>query len=90
MGLFYAKSLFHQNPKNPSFPGVFLSSTRNPGFKILPRIGNTTCYKLLTFTQYSHSDANYRNYRKKQAYAALLPTSIDNFDTGKTFYICDY
>ena len=42
MGLYCAKSLFHQNRKNPSFPGVFLSGTRNPGFKILPRIGNTT------------------------------------------------
>ena len=43
MGLFCAKSLFHQYPKTPSFPGVFHSGTRNPGFKILSRIGNTTC-----------------------------------------------
>ena len=42
MGLFCAKSLSHQNLKNPSFPGVFLSGTQNPGFKILPRIGNTS------------------------------------------------
>ena len=42
MGLLCAKSLFHQYPKTQSFPGVFLSGTRNPGFKILSQIGNTT------------------------------------------------
>ena len=41
MGLFCAKSLFHQYSEIPSVPGVFLSGTRNPGFKILSRIGNT-------------------------------------------------
>ena len=49
MGLFCAKSLFYQNPKNPSFPGVFLSGTRNPGFKILPRIGNTSFEPFVIF-----------------------------------------
>jgi len=30
-----------QNPKKTDFPGFPFSTTRNRGFKILPRIGNT-------------------------------------------------
>jgi len=29
--------------KKTVFPGFLLLATRNPGFKILPRIGNTIC-----------------------------------------------
>jgi len=36
-----SKSHSFQNPKKTGFPGFFFSVTRNPGFKILLRIGNT-------------------------------------------------
>ena len=68
MSLFWAKSLFHQYPKTPSFPGVFLSGTRNPGLKILSRIGNTT-----------YNTKN--NYHKKYCYeiiSNILEKSILN------------
>jgi len=29
-------------PEKNGFPGFLFSATRNPGFKILPRIGNTS------------------------------------------------
>ena len=41
--VFIAQKRIHfKTQKNPSFPGFVFSATRNPGFKILPRIGNTT------------------------------------------------
>ena len=38
-----SKSRSLQNPKKTGFPGFLFSAARNPGFKILPRIGNTIC-----------------------------------------------
>jgi len=38
-----SKSHSFQNPKKTGFPGFLFSATRNPSFKILPRIGNTSC-----------------------------------------------
>jgi len=36
------KRILFKTRKSPGFPGFPFSATRNPGFKILPRIGNTT------------------------------------------------
>ena len=41
--IFIAQNLIHfKTQKTPGFPGFLFSATRNPGFKILPRIGNTS------------------------------------------------
>ena len=42
LSVYRSKSHSFQNPKKTGFPGFLLSATRNPGFKILPRIGNTS------------------------------------------------
>jgi len=44
LSFYCSKSHSFQNRKNPGFPGFFFSATRNPGFKILPRIGNTNFF----------------------------------------------
>jgi len=42
LSFYRSKSHSFQNPKKAGFPRFLFSATRNPGFKILPRIGNTT------------------------------------------------
>ena len=56
LSFYHSKSHPFQNPKKTDFPGFLFSATRNPGFKILPRIGNTssgtlynaTCLQIMT------------------------------------------
>jgi len=42
LSFYRSKSHSFQNPKKTCFSGFLFSVTRNAGFKILPRIGNTT------------------------------------------------
>jgi len=52
LSFYRSKSHSFQNPKKSRFSRVFFSVTRNPGFKILPRIGNTI------FDQVKHPDTD--------------------------------
>jgi len=52
---FIAQNRIHfKTRKYPGFPGFLFSATRNPGFKILPRIGNTAC--TLAYAVYENNE----------------------------------
>jgi len=54
--VFIAQNRIHiKTRKNPGFPGFLFSATRNPGFKIVPRIGNTNCDPQ-AIQEYKYSD----------------------------------
>jgi len=46
LSFYRSKSHSFQDPKKTGFPWFLFSATRNPGFKILPRIGNTACSRV--------------------------------------------
>jgi len=50
LSFYRSKSHSFQNPKKTGVPGFLFSATRNPGFRIFPRIGNTT--PAFTFINY--------------------------------------
>jgi len=47
-GFITQKRIHFKTWKNPGFPGFLFSENRNPGFKILPRIGNTNINAIFT------------------------------------------
>jgi len=61
-----SKSRSLQNPKKTGFPGFLFSATRNPGFKILPRIGNTS-FKKATTPQYNEQNKNTKSHSKRKS-----------------------
>jgi len=52
LSFYRSKSHSFQHPKKTGFPGFLFSATQNPGFKILPRVGNTNQNRLKTMALY--------------------------------------
>ena len=86
LSFYCSKSHSFQNRKNPGFPGFFFSATRNPGFKILPRIGNTKFFSLKACPSVQVYQANWNSKQEDVSRCFLCLMAWNDIIWTRTYH----